>query len=84
MGETAPMILLVPIILLFSYTRKHEEPLIDTVIPIIAVIAIVVIYIDGIFQIFQGAIANAVAQMENNSAELGEVINALGQIKIIN
>ena len=83
-GDTVPMILLVPIMLLFSYTRKHEEPLVDTIIPIVAVIAIVVIYIDGLFQIIQGLIGSAYMQIGNSSIEFGEILNSLGQMQVIN
>lgn len=55
-GGTARMIDLLPIVLLFSYTRSHKMPLIDTAIPIAGVVAIVIVYLDGFFQIIQGSI----------------------------
>ncbi len=56
-GGTAKMIDLIPVVLLFSYTRSHKQPLIDTAIPILVVIAIVIVYLDGTFQIVQGLLS---------------------------
>ncbi len=68
-GETAKMIDLIPIVLLFSYTRTHKQPLIDTAIPIVAVIAIVIVYIDGAFEIVHGVLSNG----KNILADLSSV-----------
>lgn len=56
-GGTARMLDLLPIVLLFSYTRSHKQPLFDTAIPVAGVIAIVIVYIDGAFSMVQGAFA---------------------------
>lgn len=51
-GGTASMADLIPIVLLFSYTKSHKIPLVDTAIPIVGFIAIAIVYIDSLFQIF--------------------------------
>ena len=53
-GETITMIMLIPFMLLFSYTKTHRLKIIDSIIPLAAVILIVIIYIDGIFQLLNG------------------------------
>ncbi len=57
-GETVKMLDLIPVVLLFSYTRSHKLPLIDIAIPVVAVAAIAIVYLDGAFQIVQGVISN--------------------------
>lgn len=48
-GETVGMILIIPIMLLFSYTKTHKSIVIDILIPAVSVAVIVLIYIDGLF-----------------------------------
>ena len=50
-GGGADMIFLVPIMLLFSYTRTHKNPLIDTAIPAVSIIGIVFVYIESALDI---------------------------------
>lgn len=71
-GATAKMIDLIPVVLLFSYTRSHKQPLIDSAIPVVAVIAIVIVYLDGTFQIIQGLLSKGMDIM----AELSSVPGA--------
>ena len=52
-GNTAKMIDLVPIILLFSYTRKHKIAMFDRLIPIVGVVLIVLVYFEGGFLVAQ-------------------------------
>ena len=47
------MMLLIPFMLLFSYSRTHKHSAIDNLIPLVGVIALGLIYFDGIFQIVQ-------------------------------
>ncbi|MBQ9385108.1 MAG: hypothetical protein IJT87_12835 [Ruminiclostridium sp.] len=61
-GGTARMIDILPIVLLFSYTRSHKKPLIDTGIPIAGVIAIVIIYLDGAFQMLEAVFSRSSAE----------------------
>ena len=52
-GNTAEMIELIPIVLLFSYTRSHKVKVIDKLIPIIGIVLIVLVYFEGAFQLIQ-------------------------------
>ena len=63
-GGTVEMILLAPIMLLFSYTRSHKNPLIDTAIPIVSVICIVFVYIESALDIVR-SLANQLKEFLN-------------------
>lgn len=53
-GEVMTMVLSIPILFLFSYTRTHKNKGWDVLIPVFGVVAIVLVYIEGIFQILDG------------------------------
>ena len=49
-GETVGMIIMIPVLLLFSYTKTHKNRLLDIAVPITGVAVIILIYMDGLFQ----------------------------------
>jgi hypothetical protein len=49
-GEHYTMILLIPVILLFSYTRNHKNMKADTFIPIGGVVLALLVAIEGTYQ----------------------------------
>jgi hypothetical protein len=49
-GQSMALLLLAPLMLLFSYTRSPENKTLDTFIPIIGVAIIVLVYIEGGYQ----------------------------------
>jgi len=50
-GQAWPMLLTIPFILLFSYTKTHKNPSIDLVIPMGGMGLTVFVYVEGIFLI---------------------------------
>ena len=52
-GRSATLLLISPLMLLFSYTRTHKNRLLDSFIPIISIVIIVLVYLEGFFQFFQ-------------------------------
>jgi hypothetical protein len=44
-------ILIIPLLLLFSYTRKHKETLIDAMIPLAGIALIIMIYLEGGYEL---------------------------------
>lgn len=52
LGESIPLLLLAPIMLLFSYTRIHNNKTFDLLIPVIGIAAIVIAYLEGLYQFF--------------------------------
>ncbi len=53
LGESFSLLLLAPIMLLFSYTRTHKNKILDTLIPAIGVAAIVLAYLEGLYQVLR-------------------------------
>ncbi len=50
-GSGTELILIIPIIMLFSYNRGYKPSSIDTIIPIVGIALIVFVYLEGVFQI---------------------------------
>ena len=51
-GETIPLILIIPFIMLYSYTRVHKDGPVDILVPMIGVGMTVIVYIEVIYQYF--------------------------------
>ncbi|MDT3388982.1 MAG: hypothetical protein LIR25_00080, partial [bacterium] len=50
-GSASQLIIFAPIMLLFSYTRKRNNKIIDTLIPVLAIVFILLVFLQGFFQI---------------------------------
>ena len=50
-GQSSGLILVAPIVLLFSYTRSHKDTRFDTILPIVALFFIALITLEGVHQI---------------------------------
>ncbi len=50
-GQSTPMILIIPFVLLFSYTRTHKDGRIDLIIPIIGIALLALIYLEEVYQL---------------------------------
>lgn len=50
-GGAVGLILVAPLVILFSYTKKHKNPKIDLIIPAAGVLLIVVVLLEGTFQV---------------------------------
>ena len=52
-GKTIPLILSIPFIMLFSYTRKYAKKtkMLDTIIPLAGVLLILITYIEGFYEV---------------------------------
>lgn len=55
LGESVLLLLLSPLMLLFSYTRTHKNKTLDTFIPIAGVALIALIYLEGGYQLLRMA-----------------------------
>ncbi len=55
LGESILLLLMAPIMLLFSYTRTHKNKTLDSFIPIAGIALIALIYIEGGYQFLQMA-----------------------------
>ena len=52
MNLSESVLLLAPIMLLFSYTRTHKNKTFDLLIPAIGVVAVVLAFIEGLYPLF--------------------------------
>ena len=50
-GKCLAMLLLIPIIIFFDYTKTHKNKLVDMIIPAAGVALLVVLYIEGLFEV---------------------------------
>ena len=50
-GQSAPLILIAPVMLLFSYTRTHSDSRIDIIVPITGISLLAFVYIEGVYHI---------------------------------
>ena len=55
-GQCLSLLIAVPFILLYSYTRLHKNPIIDIIIPIGGIAFIAFVYIEGIYQMITNLI----------------------------
>ena len=56
-GQSSTLLLAIPFILLYSYTRNHKNKLIDIFIPIIGIGLVALVYIEGIYQLLISTLA---------------------------
>ena len=75
-GGTAYMIVLSPIVLLFSYTRTHKVKVIDRLIPIIGLVLIGLVYFEGVFQLVQSWVDYALYEIRLGVENNADSINA--------
>ncbi len=50
-GGASQLMVFAPIMLLFSYTRKRDNKIIDTLIPVAAIVLMLLVYLQGFFQL---------------------------------
>ena len=50
-GGAYSLILIAPLMLLFSYTRKRNNPVVDSLIPVVAIVLILLVYLQSFYQI---------------------------------
>ena len=49
-GRSVPVLLVIPFIMLFSYTRTHKPSSIDIIIPNVGMVAFIICYVEGLYQ----------------------------------
>ena len=50
-GQTLPLVLAIPFILLYSYTRNHKNTAYDIIIPIVGIGLSALVYVEGAYQL---------------------------------
>lgn len=51
-GESIPLLLIIPFVMLYSYTRSHKPGPVDILVPILGVGMTVLVYVEVIYQFF--------------------------------
>ena len=50
-GDSMSMVVIIPLVLLFSYTKEHKNALVDILVPIAGIGLIAFVYLEGLFQL---------------------------------
>lgn len=62
-GNCIPMIIMIPFLLLFSYTRKHKNQTIDSLIPLAGIAMIIFVYLEGFYRLLQMVLPDVIPPM---------------------
>ena len=69
-GKCAPMLLLIPLVIFFDYTKSHENKMVDLIIPVAGVALVALLLIEGFFEVARFSLANLKENMnQRNDAE---------------
>ena len=64
-GQTVNLLGMIPIFLLFSYSKSHKNNKIDIAMPFVAIIAIIYVYIEGIYRVLYLIVANGESAVQS-------------------
>ncbi len=53
-GKCVPMILLIPVIIFFDYTRTYKNKIVDIIIPAAGLALVALVYVEGLYDILRG------------------------------
>ncbi len=59
-GELSTMIWLSPIMLLFSYTKRHKNAAIDVLVPLLGIILIIMVFVEFIYRFSYGMLTGVI------------------------
>ena len=54
MGGSIALVLIIPVVLLFSYSKSHSNKIPDVIIPVLGIAFILLVYIEGLFEVLVG------------------------------
>ncbi len=63
-GGAITLVVIIPLVLLFSYKKTHKNPKIDIAIPVVAIAVIAFIYIEGVFQVLTRNVGPVVEKLK--------------------
>ena len=64
-GGCVPMLLIIPVVLFFDYTKTYKNKMMDIVIPVAGIALIAIIYVEGLFIVLKNYLADLVSKVEN-------------------
>ena len=68
-SKTLPMILIIPIILLFDYTKIYQDYRIDVLIPLVGIGVLAVIYIEGGYEVIKQYLVDLIKSSDKPEEE---------------
>lgn len=68
-GVGASLIFLVPIVMLYSYSKTHNNPKIDVVIPAAGVALIIFVYVEGLYEVLTRNIAEVMKRLADEESQ---------------
>jgi hypothetical protein len=76
--QTLPLLLIIPLVLLFDYKKTYKNSMIDIVIPVAGVAMVVLVYLEGGFQIVRQIFADSQKEPDGEDAALNLLEKAKG------
>lgn len=63
-GGAVPLLLIIPLVIMFSYTKTHKNKKFDTILPFAGIGVIAFIYFEGLFQVMTSNIGTITKKIE--------------------
>ena len=79
-GQTASMILIIPLVLLFDYRKTYENTLLDIIIPLAGVAIVAIIYIEGGFEVIRFYLRDLYSKAEEEKETMQAAIKQITSI----
>ena len=73
-GQTLPLLLIVPIIMLFDYRKTYENKLPDIIIPVVGIVLLIIVTIEGGFEVIRKFLIDTRKAAEDVQEETGKSI----------
>ena len=68
-GQCAPMLLIIPLLIFFDYTKTHNNKTVDIIIPVAGIAIILLLYVEGLFELIKGYLADMAKKAREASEE---------------
>ena len=78
-GKCIPMLLIIPILAFFDYTKTYKDKLTDILIPLIGVGLLAMVYFEGLFEILKAYLAKLTSN-DSNEDSTSQAINAIKRL----
>lgn len=80
-GQTLPLLIIIPLVLLFDYKKTHKNEMVDIFIPVAGIIAIGIVYLEGGFEILRNFLIERSNSSNDNQENNQQLINIIKIIK---
>ena len=68
-GQCSPMLLIIPLLIFFDYRKTHDNKIVDVIIPIAGIAIIILLYVEGLFELIKGYLADMARKAREASEE---------------